>query len=160
MLTLIPHSRIFLPWRWRRYVPPKHRFTKYTRRHIPEDGVLHSRRRENLKSYIDNILGTDQCIPVVKILHWIVSDVFVVVFTFSAPNQWSDPGWVRSVLRNEQCMISKHVYQFIMEKDLDLRNMTEDWELCIQAPVAYKFSKSMIWTWLGQICSEKRTVHD
>jgi hypothetical protein len=27
-LTLIPLSRIFLPWRWRRYVPPKSRFTQ------------------------------------------------------------------------------------------------------------------------------------
>jgi hypothetical protein len=32
LLTLIPRSRIFffiLPWRWRRYVPPKHRFMLY-----------------------------------------------------------------------------------------------------------------------------------
>jgi hypothetical protein len=27
--------------------------TRSTRRHIPEDGILHSRRRENLKSYLD-----------------------------------------------------------------------------------------------------------
>jgi hypothetical protein len=27
-------------------------FTRATRRHIPEDGILHSHRRENLKSYI------------------------------------------------------------------------------------------------------------
>jgi hypothetical protein len=26
-------------------------FTEATRRHIPEDGILHSHRRENLKSY-------------------------------------------------------------------------------------------------------------
>jgi hypothetical protein len=26
--------------------------TRATRRNIPEDGILHSRRRENLKSYI------------------------------------------------------------------------------------------------------------
>jgi hypothetical protein len=26
---LVPRSRIFLPWRWRRYVPPKRRFTQY-----------------------------------------------------------------------------------------------------------------------------------
>jgi hypothetical protein len=26
--------------------------TKCTRRHIPDDGILHSHRRENLKSYI------------------------------------------------------------------------------------------------------------
>jgi hypothetical protein len=28
LLTLAPGSRIFLPWRWRRYVPPKRRFTQ------------------------------------------------------------------------------------------------------------------------------------
>jgi hypothetical protein len=27
-------------------------FTKATRRHIPEDGILHSHRREDIKSYI------------------------------------------------------------------------------------------------------------
>jgi hypothetical protein len=26
--------------------------TRFTRRHIPEDGILHSHRRENLKSYV------------------------------------------------------------------------------------------------------------
>jgi hypothetical protein len=48
LLTLVPRSRIFLPWRWRRYVSPK---CQFTRRHIPEDGILHSHWRENLKSY-------------------------------------------------------------------------------------------------------------
>jgi hypothetical protein len=90
LLTLVPRSRIFLPWRWKLYVPPKHWFTqdlkgstlqppahsgssfadfstlkmevirtsetsahtRSTRRHIPEDGILHSHRRENLKTYI------------------------------------------------------------------------------------------------------------
>jgi hypothetical protein len=28
LLTLVPRSRIFLPWRWRRYIPPKRRFTQ------------------------------------------------------------------------------------------------------------------------------------
>jgi hypothetical protein len=28
LVTLVPRSRIFLPWRWRRYVPPKRRFTQ------------------------------------------------------------------------------------------------------------------------------------
>jgi hypothetical protein len=28
MLTLVPRSRIFIPWRWRQYVPPKHRLTQ------------------------------------------------------------------------------------------------------------------------------------
>jgi hypothetical protein len=27
-------------------------YTRYTRRHIPENGILHSHRRENLKPYI------------------------------------------------------------------------------------------------------------
>jgi hypothetical protein len=30
--------------------------TRSTRRHIPEDGILHSHRRENLKSYIETYL--------------------------------------------------------------------------------------------------------
>jgi hypothetical protein len=29
LLSLVPHLRIFLPCRWRRYVPPKRRFTQY-----------------------------------------------------------------------------------------------------------------------------------
>jgi hypothetical protein len=36
---------------WHIYVPPKRRFLKVTRRKIPEDGILRSRRRENIKSY-------------------------------------------------------------------------------------------------------------
>jgi hypothetical protein len=28
LLTLVPRSQIFLPWRWRQYVPPKRRFTQ------------------------------------------------------------------------------------------------------------------------------------
>jgi hypothetical protein len=28
LLTLVPYLRIFVPWRWRRYVPPKCRFTQ------------------------------------------------------------------------------------------------------------------------------------
>jgi hypothetical protein len=28
LLTMVPRSWIFLPWRWRRYVPPKLRFTQ------------------------------------------------------------------------------------------------------------------------------------
>jgi hypothetical protein len=28
LLTLVPTSMIFLPWKWRRYVPPKRRFTQ------------------------------------------------------------------------------------------------------------------------------------
>jgi hypothetical protein len=28
LLTLVHRSRIFLPWRWRRYVPPKRRLTQ------------------------------------------------------------------------------------------------------------------------------------
>jgi hypothetical protein len=50
LLMLVPLSRIFLPWKQRRCVPQKRRFT---RRHIPEDGILHSHRCENLKSYMN-----------------------------------------------------------------------------------------------------------
>jgi hypothetical protein len=36
---------IFRPWRWRRYIPPKHWLTQWTTRHyIPDDGTLHNHR--------------------------------------------------------------------------------------------------------------------
>jgi hypothetical protein len=35
--------------------------TRATRRNIPEDGILHSHRRENLKSYICFVSGTQFC---------------------------------------------------------------------------------------------------
>jgi hypothetical protein len=44
--TLVHRSRMFLPWRWRRYVPPK-------QCHAPEDDILHSHGCESLKSYLD-----------------------------------------------------------------------------------------------------------
>jgi hypothetical protein len=34
--------------------------TTATRRNIPEDAILHSHRRENLKSYIEIIVSTSQ----------------------------------------------------------------------------------------------------
>jgi hypothetical protein len=40
---------LLLPWRWRRHVPPKYRFFYNTH---TKDGILHSHRREYLKSYI------------------------------------------------------------------------------------------------------------
>jgi hypothetical protein len=51
LLTLVPHSRIFLPWRWRRYVPRTSVHTTSTRLHIPEGGILHNHRCEKFKSY-------------------------------------------------------------------------------------------------------------
>jgi hypothetical protein len=29
--------------------------------YIPEDGILHSHSRENLKSYIDEVIGDNHC---------------------------------------------------------------------------------------------------
>jgi hypothetical protein len=54
--TLVPRSRIVLPWRWRRYVHEMSVQTRSTQRHIPEDGILHSHRCENLKSYTSTLL--------------------------------------------------------------------------------------------------------
>jgi hypothetical protein len=41
-------------------------FTRATRRNIPEDAILHSHRRENLKSYInqDRIASFNLCRPI------------------------------------------------------------------------------------------------
>jgi hypothetical protein len=52
LFTLVPRSRIFLPWRWRRHVPPKSRFTQDVLGVTSQDGILHSHRCENLKSRI------------------------------------------------------------------------------------------------------------
>lgn len=41
------------PWRWRQYVPPKHRWTSASLCYIPEDNILHSDSCENLKSNIN-----------------------------------------------------------------------------------------------------------
>jgi hypothetical protein len=42
--------------------------TRSTRRHIPEDGILHSHRRENLKSYI-LLNGLSDLTQVISFLH-------------------------------------------------------------------------------------------
>jgi hypothetical protein len=39
-----------------------HRNTTVTQRHIPEDGILHSHRRENLKSYELSLLRLSEVI--------------------------------------------------------------------------------------------------
>jgi hypothetical protein len=49
-LALFLGHRFFWPWWRRRNVPPKRRFLQESRRNIPEDTILHSHRRENLKS--------------------------------------------------------------------------------------------------------------
>jgi hypothetical protein len=43
-----PRSRIFLPWRWRRYVPPKRRFIPQHLYGATSQNILHSHRCENL----------------------------------------------------------------------------------------------------------------
>jgi hypothetical protein len=42
--------------------------TRSTWRHIPEDGILHSHRRENLRSYRINIFGKKLDIPGVELV--------------------------------------------------------------------------------------------
>jgi hypothetical protein len=39
--------------------------TRTTRRHIPEDGILHSYRREKPKSYITQEMPTETCLDFV-----------------------------------------------------------------------------------------------
>lgn len=51
VLTLVPRSRIFLPWRWRRYISPKRRFTQDIHNATSQKTEFFSHRRENLKSY-------------------------------------------------------------------------------------------------------------
>jgi hypothetical protein len=43
-------------------------------RHIPQDGILHSHRRENLKSYNVYILGNTDCI----FLSWPLNDALSI----------------------------------------------------------------------------------
>jgi hypothetical protein len=44
--------------------------TRYTRRNIPEDAILHSHRRENLKSYTGNKLSASiKCLESIEWLH-------------------------------------------------------------------------------------------
>jgi hypothetical protein len=59
LLTLVPRSRIYLPWRWCRRSPEPSVHTSSKRRHIPKDGILHSHRCENLKSYALSLLCGD-----------------------------------------------------------------------------------------------------
>jgi hypothetical protein len=50
--ALVCKSRLILPWRWSRYVPPKSRLTSNGLHGIvPEDKTLHNHRCKNLKSY-------------------------------------------------------------------------------------------------------------
>jgi hypothetical protein len=50
--NVVLNSPILVTLMMRRYVLPKRRFLQDLQRHIPEDGILHSHRLENLKSYI------------------------------------------------------------------------------------------------------------
>jgi hypothetical protein len=54
LLTLVPRSRIFLPWRWRRYVPPKRRFTQDVH------GAI-SQKTAFFKHYLSSTLDGGEC---------------------------------------------------------------------------------------------------
>jgi hypothetical protein len=56
LLTLVPRSRIFLPWRCRGYVPPKRRFTQDLHGLTSQKTEFFSHRRENLKSYHSSVV--------------------------------------------------------------------------------------------------------
>jgi hypothetical protein len=46
--------------------------TRVTRRNIPEDAVLHSHRRENLKCYMDMFPSSDWAeVEISNLNHWI-----------------------------------------------------------------------------------------
>jgi hypothetical protein len=50
LITLVSRSRIFLPWRWRRFVPPKCRFTQ----------DLYSATSQKTKFFIFDLLYIDR----------------------------------------------------------------------------------------------------
>jgi hypothetical protein len=54
--------------------------TRATRRNIPEDAILHSRRRENLKSYIGTFFFQKRIISAVKRHVWIYTSTALRAF--------------------------------------------------------------------------------
>jgi hypothetical protein len=63
--------------------------TRSTRRHIPGDGILHSHRRENLKSYKDNSDDTkyDFCVKVELIFNQFANSTPKIVQQISVKNR-------------------------------------------------------------------------
>jgi hypothetical protein len=61
LLTLVPHSRIFLPWRWWRYVPRKHQFTQEL--HVPHPRTILYYSNYYLSGYKTCFLISQEAFP-------------------------------------------------------------------------------------------------
>jgi hypothetical protein len=73
LLTLVPRSRIFLPWRWRRYVPPIRRFTQ----------DLHGDTSQKTTFFIVTAAKTSNLTPVRKVTALIHDDVHRPLLEYS-----------------------------------------------------------------------------
>jgi hypothetical protein len=72
--------------------------TRYTRRHIPEDGILHSRHCENLKSYMDRTNSGTHLTVVLKL--WVLLPESVSLHSLIAP--WPEDR-IKMRLRKADC---------------------------------------------------------
>jgi hypothetical protein len=99
--NVLPRSRIFLPWRWRRYVPPKHLFTqdlhgvtlqqavylsgfKYTHHVLPKS----TNKASTTKKVYDKIRVPGRCVILLR-----GSDASVLVVT----SGWCDWHYARYI---------------------------------------------------------------
>jgi hypothetical protein len=72
LLTLVPRSRIFLPWRWRRYVPSKRRLAQDTHSATSQKTYFNRRTKKSTKHLSQASRTFDQTlntIPIVLVLH-------------------------------------------------------------------------------------------
>jgi hypothetical protein len=82
--TLVPRSRIFLPWKWRRYVPPKRRFTQDLHGATSQKTVFFIVTAVKT-SYLTHFIITERCnfVKQFKESKWLLLPCFKVVIVLA-----------------------------------------------------------------------------
>jgi hypothetical protein len=154
LLTLVPRSLIFLPWRWKRYVPPKRRFTQ----------DLHGTTSQKTTFFIITAVKTSN---LTKLIPMIRSKAPAVTLS-SAPNKvqiltryliasWTSPSLKRNCTRRTSGNIENRRQNITYS--LNVASFTTPSHLLSSLSLSLSSSRLMVFRKTIAVYSENRTEH-